>query len=91
MEINILGVAAAAFLGGMLVALIGWTESSDTWNWKKFIASVARSLIGAVAMAAAWDYSGATTPIIYLLAAISGAGIEVGGNRIAGAVASRKS
>ena len=86
MEINLVGIAVAAFLGGITTALLGWSEASNPWNWKKFSSSVIRSLVGAVAIAAAMDYSGATAPIIYLLAFLSGAGVEVGGNRIAGAI-----
>jgi len=86
MEINLIGIALAAFVGGLTTALLGWSEASAPWNWKKFSSSVIRSLVGAVAIAAAMDYSGATAPIIYLLAFLSGAGVEVGGNRIAGAL-----
>ena len=86
MEINLIGIALAAFLGGITTALLGWSEASTPWNWKKFSSSVVRSLVGAVAIAAAMDYSGATAPIIYLLAFLSGAGVEVGGNRVAGAI-----
>ena len=89
MEINLIGVALAAFVGGITTALLGWSEASAPWNWKKFSSSIIRSLVGAVAIAAAMDYSGATAPIIYLLAFLSGAGVEVGGNRIAGAITKR--
>jgi hypothetical protein len=87
--INILWVAVAAFAGGMATALIGWAEASTPWDWRKFSSSLVRSLVAAVGIAAAMDYSGATAPIIYFLAFLSGAGVEVGGNRIAGAIANR--
>jgi len=92
MEINLIYIALSAFLGGMSTALIGWTEAGTPWDGKKFIASLVRSLVGGIgiAIAAAMDYSGTTAPVIYLLAFLSGAGIEVGGNRIAGAIAQRK-
>ncbi len=86
MEINLIGIALAAFVGGITTALLGWSEASTPWNWKKFSSSIVRSLVGAVALAAAMDYSGATVPMIYLLALLSGAGVEVGGNRVAGAI-----
>ena len=90
MDINLIGIALAAFGGGMATALIGWSEQGSPWNGKKFVASLVRSLVAGVAVAAAMDYSGATAPIIYLLAFLSGAGIEVGGNRVAGAIASHQ-
>ena len=83
MEINLIGIALAAFFGGITTALLGWCEASTRWNWKKFSSSVVRSLIGAVGVAVATDYSGAAAPIIYLLAFLSGAGVEVGVNRVA--------
>jgi len=89
MEINLVGIAVAAFLGGITTALLGWSEANTPWNWKKFSSSVVRSLVGAAAIAAAMDYSGATAPIIYLVAFLSGAGVEVGGNRVAGAISKR--
>jgi len=82
-------VALASFLGGITVALLGWLEASSPWNWKKFSSSVVRSLVGAVVITVATDYSGAATPIIYLIAFLSGAGVEVGGNRIAGAISKK--
>lgn len=89
MEVNLIVIALVAFLGGITTALLGWSESSTPWNWKKFSSSVIRSLVGGVAISAAMNYSGATAPIIYMLAFLSGAGVEVGGNRIAGAIAKR--
>ena len=89
MEINLIFIALAAFIGGMAIALIGWTESGTPWDGKKFVSSLIRSLVGGVAIAAAMDFSGANSPIIYLLAFLSGAGVEVGGNRVAGAIAAR--
>jgi len=90
MDINLIGIALAAFVGGITTALLGWSEASTPWNWKKFSSSVIRSLVGAVAIAAAMDYSGATAPIVYLVAFLSGGGVEVGGNRVAGAITKRK-
>jgi len=90
MEINIFLIGLAAFAGGMATALLGWTESGEAWDGKKFISSVIRALVGGIAIAVAMDYSGASIPIVYLMAFLSGAGVEVGGNRIAGAIAARK-
>jgi len=90
MEINLIWIILAAFLGGMATALIGWSQQGGSFNGKKFGASLARSLIGGVVIAIAIDYSGATVPLIYLIAFCSGAGIEVGGNRIMGASTARR-
>lgn len=89
MEINIILIALAAFVGGLATALLGWTERATPWDWKKFTTSMIRSFVGAIVIAAAMDYSGVVTPILYLFAFLSGAGIEVGGNRVAGALKKR--
>ncbi len=86
MEINIIVIGLAAFAGGIATAVLGWTERATPWNWRKFSSSMIRSVVGAVAIAAAMDYSGAVTPILYLFAFLSGAGVEAGGNRVAGAL-----
>ena len=90
MEVNLIWIACAAFLGGMATALIGWSEQGTPWNAKKFIASLIRSLVAGVGVAVVAYYSEPTAPIVYLLAFLSGAGVEVGGNRISGAIANRK-
>lgn len=84
MEINIIWVVLAAFLGGVAAALVGWGERKTSFDWSKFGTSLARSFIGAIAIAAAMNFSGATVPLLYLLAFLSGAGVETGGNRVAG-------
>jgi len=90
MEINIIMIALAAFVGGLATALLGWTEQATPWNWKKFTSSTIRSFVGAIAIATVMDYSGPVTPIFYLFAFLSGAGVEVGGNRVAGVFKKKK-
>ena len=90
MGINLIYIALAAFIGGIATALLGWTEKGTPWDGRKFVSSLIRSLVGGIAIAAAMDYSGATAPVIYLLAFLSGAGVETGTKRFAGAIASRK-
>ena len=84
MEISIILVVLAAFLGGIAVALVGWGDQKTPWNWGKFRTSLIRSFIGAIAIAVAMNFAGPLTPLFYLYAFLSGAGVETGGNRIAG-------
>ena len=90
MEISIIVIALAAFVGGLATALLGWTEQATPWDWKKITNSAIRSFVGAIAVAAVMDFSGPITPILYLFAFLSGAGIEVGGNRVAGVIRKKK-
>ena len=84
MEIILIG--AAAFAGGIATSLLGFTESAAAWDWRKFASSAIRSLVGAVGIAVVIDFAGGITPILYLMAFLSGAGVEVGGNRVMGAI-----
>ncbi|MDD3493375.1 MAG: hypothetical protein PHZ19_07780 [Candidatus Thermoplasmatota archaeon] len=71
-------VSLAAFGGGLVVALLGWTESGEKFNVRKFVGSVIRSLVSAIGIAYAADYSGSSGPLLYLLAFLSGAGADAG-------------
>ena len=84
MEINIIFVVLAAFLGGIAAALVGWGDQKTSFVWSKFRTSLIRSFIGAIAIAAAMNFAGPVTSMLYLYAFLSGAGVETGGNRIAG-------
>lgn len=79
-------VCLAAFMGGVLTALIGWGGTTEPFNARKFMTSVVKSLIGAVVIAAAFDYSQTTSPISYLLAFLSGAGVDAGLKRVTNAI-----
>jgi hypothetical protein len=86
---DVIFIGVAAFVGAMVAALLGWTESGEGFDARKFSSSIIRAIIGGVGIAAAWDYVGSITPIAYLLAFLAGVGVDAGGNRIAGAIAAR--
>ena len=90
MEINLIWIILAAFLGGMATALIGWSQQGGPWDSKKFTGSVAGAVIGAVVAALTIEYESATTPLVYLTAFLIGVGVEGGGNRIIGAISAIK-
>lgn len=91
MEYYLIYIALAAFFGGIAAALLGWSEQGTPWDTKKFIPSLIRSLVGGVAIAVAMDYSGLTSlAAMMFMAFLSGVGVEVGGNRVAGAIAKRR-
>ncbi len=82
-------IAVAALVGGIVTALLGWTETTEPFNPKKFTSSIIRSLIGAVVIAVAFDAAGGISPLDYLVAFLAGAGVDAGGKRVAGALAAR--
>ena len=87
MEIIFIGVAA--FLGGIIASLLGWTETKEPFNPRKFASSLIRALIAGVGIAAAFNYGGGIGLLNVLVAFLAGAGVDAGGKRVAGAIASR--
>ena len=82
---NTLYIALAALFGGIVTALLGWLESGDPFNPRKFGGSLIRSLIAAAVFAAGYQVSSSGVVIIDLLYAfLGGAGVDVIGNRISG-------
>ncbi len=87
-------VAIAALLGGVINALLGWTQTTDPFNERKFMASAIASFIGAVVIAATFNYSGLTVPASSMAAILAlfnaflaGAGVSSGVSRISGSIA----
>ncbi len=77
-------IALAALLGGLVAALLGWLESSEPFNYRKFCGSAIRSLVAGAIFAAGYALSGTIGILDLLYAFLGGAGVDVIGNRIAG-------
>lgn len=73
-------------LGAITVATLGWIESGEPFNPRKFASSLARAIIGG--LLAALIFEGTTDPTIwiYVTAFLIGAGIDVAGHRLSGAI-----
>jgi hypothetical protein len=83
---NIIWIAAAAFAGGIVAALLGWLESKEPFDARKFSASVARALVAAVAFAVGYHYANSITPVDIGIAFCGGAGFDVLGHRVSAAI-----
>lgn len=77
-------ISIAAVMGGVVVALLGWLESSEPFNIRKFGGSVIRALIAGAIFAAGYEMSDAAGWRDLFYAFLAGAGVDVIGNRIAG-------
>ena len=73
-------------IGAITVALLGWIESGEPFNPRKFAASIGRAIIGG--LLAALIFEGTTNPTIwtYVSAFLIGAGLDVTGHRLSGAI-----
>jgi hypothetical protein len=77
-------VAMAALLGGLVSGLLGWLESSEPFNPRKFGGSAVRALIAGAVFAAGYELSNSMGVVDLFFAFLGGAGIDVIGNRITG-------
>ncbi len=77
-------VAIAATVGGLIAALLGWLESNESFNARKFGGSTIRALIAGAIFAAGYEYSNSIGVMDLFFAFLGGAGVDVIGNRVAG-------
>ena len=83
---NILLIGASALVGGMVAAVLGWLDSGEVFEARKFSASIVRALIAGVVFAVGYTYTNSLSPLDIGIAFIGGAGVDVLGNRISGAI-----
>jgi len=88
---NVIWIGVAAFVGGMVAALLGWLETQEDFDARKFGSSGVRALVAAILFAVGFNYTNHVTPIDIGWAFLGGAGIDVLGNRIAGSISARRS
>ncbi len=77
-------VALAALLGGIIAAALGWLESKEAFDVRKFGGSIIRSLIAGVVLALGSSLAGPVDVAALLYAFLGGAGVDVIGNRLSG-------
>ncbi len=85
---QILYIAIAAFCGGIISALLGWLDGGQEFNARKFASSALRALIAAIIFAIAYNFAESFGWYDILAAIAGGAGVDVIGNRAAGAIRS---
>ncbi len=71
--------------GAIAVAILGWCESGEPFDIKKFLPSMVRAALAG--LVSAFAFQGIENPDtwLYLTAFLIGAGIDVFGNRLSGA------
>lgn len=82
---NVWTLATVATLGGVVSALLGWLEGTDSFAIRKFMPSVLRAVLAGTAFAIGYEATNlAVSSHDLLIAFAGGAGIDVLGNRVAG-------
>lgn len=82
-------IAAAAFAGGVLAALLGWLDSKEDFDPRKFGKSLGFALLAALGFAITYSLTGNIGVRDIFLAILGGAGWDVLTNRALGAAGSR--
>ena len=83
---NIIWIGALAFVGGTTSAVLGWLDSKEPFEVRKFTASIIRALVAGVVFAVGYSFTNGLSPIDLGIAFCGGAGVDVLGNRISGAI-----
>ena len=81
MDTQVLYTAVAAFLGAVVVALLGWADSKEPFNGRKFLASALRGLVAAVTFAVGVAITSTAGWGFYAVAFLGGAGLDVLGKK----------
>jgi len=77
-------IALAALVGGLVAALVGWLESNEPFDSRKFGGSAIRAVVASIIFAAGYQLSNSVAVLDLFYAFLGGAGLDVLGNRIAG-------
>jgi hypothetical protein len=87
----VLTIALTAFTGGVASAVLGWLDSHEPFHARKLTASVVRALFAGGIFALGYQFKDGVSNIDLIYAFLAGAGVDVLGNRIAGAIRNRGS
>lgn len=80
-------VALMALAGGLVAALLGWMESGERFDGRKFGGSAIRALIAGALFAVGYELAAGRVGVTDLLYAfLGGAGVDAIGNRAGGAL-----
>jgi|WetSurMetagenome_2_1015567.scaffolds.fasta_scaffold665689_1 hypothetical protein len=79
LPIEMVTIAVLAVIGAILAAALGWFESTDPFDGRKFVATVIRGSFGALVLALTTfiDPTIPATVATYLAALLAGAGFDV--------------
>ena len=89
-DLQIFLVAMASVGGALLAACLGWLDSGQSFDARKFTSSLLRAVFAGLVFAAAnYALKDVLIPWDYIAAILGGAGIDVLGNRISGAIVNR--
>ncbi len=83
-------IALSATFGGIAVALLGWLDSHEPFDSRKFGASIIRSLVAGIIFAISYEFRETVSIVDFFLAFLGGAGVDALGKRISASAGNAK-
>jgi hypothetical protein len=91
MEINVIWVALASLVGGLIAGVLGFLKAGGTFQWSSFAQTIWTSIGAAVIFAAAYQFTSGYLTVYDILAAfLAGMGSDNFINRLVGTVKTLK-
>jgi hypothetical protein len=87
--VDILLVALAAFAGGLVSGTLGWLDSQEPFEARKFTSSALRAFVAGAAFAIAYQFADGVTALDIAVAFLAGAGVDVLGKRASRSIGGR--
>jgi hypothetical protein len=83
-------IAGCCLLGSVISGTLGWMKSGGPFVPREFLTTVLSGVGAALVFALAYNYTTTGITVFDIIAAIAaGAGVDVGVNRVSGAIAAR--
>jgi len=89
-NIQVIGIVVASVIGAIGTGLLGFLESDEPFNIRKFASNIIRGGIGGAFSAFGFSTVETVNPWTYLAAFLIGAGFDVYGKRGAGVILGKK-
>ena len=80
-ELEILAIAVVSVLGAVVSATLGWLESEESFDMRKYSASLIRAVFAGLVNAFGFSTVQQIDMWMYIVAFLGGAGIDVLGHR----------
>jgi len=84
-NIQIVTLSALSVLGAIVSATLGWLESGEPFDGRKYASSVLRAIVAGLVSALGFSTVTSVEPWDYIIAFLGGAGVDVIGKRASGA------
>lgn len=88
-DVNMLVVIALGIAGALFSAVLGWLDSGEVFAARKFSSSMLRAFIAGVVSALGFQSLTTIGTWEFVFAFLGGAGIDVIGNRVSGAITAK--